>query len=106
MYKSECTKCMGKGHIRAYDHVAGGICFTCNGKGYIETKTKPVESKLFPITAVDNENDQRIIVFHIKAKSEKEALEKAAKRIDNCKGYIHGTSALATQEELNRLGAN
>lgn len=31
-----CPKCDGKGHIAVYNHVAGGCCFLCNGKGTVE----------------------------------------------------------------------
>jgi hypothetical protein len=31
-----CCKCGGKGRIRAYGHVAGGVCFTCAGHGTVE----------------------------------------------------------------------
>lgn len=31
-----CGKCDGKGRIRAYGHVAGGVCFLCSGHGTLE----------------------------------------------------------------------
>ena len=31
--KRICGKCGGKGSISEYGHVAGGVCFSCNGKG-------------------------------------------------------------------------
>lgn len=30
---NSCPKCGGSGHIAIYDHVSGGICFSCNGTG-------------------------------------------------------------------------
>jgi chromosome segregation ATPase len=36
--KLPCTKCNGKGTIRAYGSVKNGICFSCEGSGYHETK--------------------------------------------------------------------
>lgn len=32
--KNECGKCGGRGYIKCYEHVAGGVCFNCNGSGY------------------------------------------------------------------------
>lgn len=32
----ECPKCAGTGYIREYNHVAGGVCFLCNGKGTVD----------------------------------------------------------------------
>lgn len=29
----ECPKCMGRGVITAFRHVANGVCFWCKGKG-------------------------------------------------------------------------
>ena len=34
----ECPKCLGKGHIYGFSHVAGGVCFTCNGSRYVFTR--------------------------------------------------------------------
>lgn len=40
--KVECPRCLnGKGHIRAFTHVQGGVCFKCGGAGHIERKTAP-----------------------------------------------------------------
>lgn len=32
--KNECGKCGGRGHIKGYEHIAGGVCFQCDGTGY------------------------------------------------------------------------
>lgn len=29
----KCPSCLGSGYISAYKHVAGGVCFSCNGWG-------------------------------------------------------------------------
>jgi hypothetical protein len=29
-----CPRCLGAGKIGAFLHVAGGVCFQCNGEGY------------------------------------------------------------------------
>ena len=41
MRKVECQKCSGRGHITAYAHIHGGVCFTCGGKGYKLQKSAP-----------------------------------------------------------------
>lgn len=32
--ENSCPKCGGTGYIREFSHVAGGVCFYCNGKGH------------------------------------------------------------------------
>ena len=32
--KTDCPKCSGTGHIRAFSHIKGGSCFSCDGRGY------------------------------------------------------------------------
>lgn len=45
--KCECAKCNGKGEIKAFSGIAGGICFSCNGKGYVMLKKARVPSRKF-----------------------------------------------------------
>ncbi|QLO06886.1 Uncharacterised protein [Escherichia coli] len=48
MHKIECPRCLGgKGEIRAFRHVQGGVCFRCKGRGYVEVKTIPKPSVRF-----------------------------------------------------------
>lgn len=35
IYKIPCQKCASKGHIKEYKHVQDGICFTCDGSGFV-----------------------------------------------------------------------
>ena len=28
-----CTRCDGKGKVRGFSHIEGGVCFACGGKG-------------------------------------------------------------------------
>lgn len=38
---TKCVKCQGKGHIRAFQGYAAGVCFDCNGAGsFTETVEK------------------------------------------------------------------
>ena len=34
----ECSKCDGTGDIRAFSHIAGGVCFTCKGTGRLNVR--------------------------------------------------------------------
>jgi hypothetical protein len=36
MSTQSCERCGGAGHISAYSHVSGGVCFECNGTGRTE----------------------------------------------------------------------
>lgn len=45
--KCECAKCNGRGEIKAFSGIAGGVCFTCNGKGYVMLKQARVPSLKF-----------------------------------------------------------
>ena len=38
---NKCKKCNGKGRIHAYKHVHGGMCFRCNGDGYMPNAELP-----------------------------------------------------------------
>lgn len=40
-----CGKCNGKGEIKAYSNIAGGICFACGGKGAFTYNLKQYESR-------------------------------------------------------------
>ena len=40
-----CGKCSGTGNLTEYKHIAGGICFACNGVGYFERTLKQIEAK-------------------------------------------------------------
>lgn len=33
--RQPCPRCAGAGNIFAFKHVAGGVCFACNGEGYM-----------------------------------------------------------------------
>lgn len=35
---STCERCGGAGAISAYQHIAGGVCYECNGTGYSEQR--------------------------------------------------------------------
>jgi len=41
LYKRECGRCHGNGHLYQHIGVFHGVCFKCNGKGYVAVKTHP-----------------------------------------------------------------
>jgi uncharacterized protein YpuA (DUF1002 family) len=45
--KLTCTKCNGKGIIKAYGSVKNGICFSCEGSGYHEVKMNESDLKQY-----------------------------------------------------------
>jgi hypothetical protein len=46
-----CHKCDGSGHIRAFSHILGGVCFTCAGSGRVEVR-RPAANRYSPINAM------------------------------------------------------
>ena len=38
--QTECQRCEGKGHIRAFNHIKGGVCVKCNGTGTVKVSIK------------------------------------------------------------------
>lgn len=95
MIKTECAKCGGKGEIKAFSNIAGGVCFCCNGKGYIETKRKPSRCNQYQITAINKATGDRETVFHIKAKNEKQAIEMSIIQLMRGNLYIPESALLA-----------
>ena len=80
MFKVECPRCTGgKGVISAFKHVKGGVCFQCNGLGYVMRKTKPIKMHWYNCwTVIDGEGAFR---YSLKAPSETQALSKLKKKI-------------------------
>ena len=50
MYKVECPKCGGTGHLPMYAGIAGGVCFSCKGDGFKVYKTKPQPKQTWKIS--------------------------------------------------------
>lgn len=79
----ECQRCSGKGTIKAFSHVIGGVCLKCKGSGKQSTKPqKP--SKSFSLSFLwDDESDVNYNggdfcrCATIKAKTMAKATEKA-----------------------------
>jgi hypothetical protein len=80
LVKVECMKCSGTGHIQAFNHIMGGVCFACEGKGYRMLKSIPKPSKKYYVSIRMEENDAEIKQWiGVNAHSEKEALKKSQK---------------------------
>ncbi len=94
MIKVECAKCGGKGEIKAFSGIAGGICFFCGGKGYSLRKSAPKPSKKFAVSAELKESGERLTVFHVNAKSEKEAINKAVAQLSRGNAYVPNSAAV------------
>lgn len=82
--KTPCTKCFGKGNIRAFSHVQGGVCFSCGGAGYkmVSKSYKPSILFAIEVTCVSSDGcslkpGQRGVAYNIKARTAAEALRKA-----------------------------
>ena len=55
--KTECPRCSGKGNVRGYAHVLGGICFKCGGAGYVLTNYVSPELQAKRDAAAKAKND-------------------------------------------------
>lgn len=41
-----CPRCNGKGNITYYGHIAGGVCFKCEGLGKVKAvRQRPIKAK-------------------------------------------------------------
>lgn len=36
MENTKCIRCGGLGHIEGFSHINGGVCYDCDGLGYVE----------------------------------------------------------------------
>jgi RecJ-like exonuclease len=96
MYKVECGKCGGKGIIDLYKRIQAGTCFHCDGKGYTFQKNKPTKQAQYTIGATEKATGEQLQrVFTIKAKNEKQAIEKAVKTLSKGNGYIPETAFIS-----------
>ena len=79
LVKVECMKCSGTGYIRAFNHVMGGVCFSCGGKGYKMMKSIPKPTKSYYVYIQMEENSEPRQWLGEYGKSEKEVLKKVQK---------------------------
>lgn len=94
MMKVECGKCNGHGYIKAFNHIAAGVCFRCEGRGYHLRKRAPRKSFKYSFSAVLIETQETIgPIFWIKAYNDKDAMKKITKTL-NGKMYDVNTISL------------
>ncbi len=81
LVKVECARCLGgKGHISAFNHIQGGVCFQCGGKGYVMRKAAPRQMFWYRCwTVIDGEGG---FYWSLRAPSEQQALTKTRKKIE------------------------
>lgn len=94
-YKVECAKCGGRGEIKAFSGIAGGICFCCNGKGHVELKNAPKRSVKFQISAIAKDTGDRELVCWIKAKNESDAIRMAVAQLSRGNLYNPESAQIA-----------
>ena len=88
MITTECSKCAGKGNIKAFSNVDGGRCFSCSGRGVIVTKTAPKTSKRFAVSAQSKVDGTMGVVCFIKARNEAAALKAAIAQLQRGNAFI------------------
>lgn len=87
-YREECAKCNGKGEIKAFSGIAGGICFCCNGKGYVVLKSKRVKAAKFGVFAKLVETGHIVgPICYIKEKNDDAAIEMARFQLSKGNAY-------------------
>lgn len=50
-----CPRCNGKGTIKEYGHIRGGVCFKCSGKGKVNHRPRARVSREDPVMKAENE---------------------------------------------------
>jgi DnaJ-class molecular chaperone len=95
MFKVVCAKCAGKGEIKAYIGIAGGICFSCNGRGFNIQKSAPKKSPKFTVAAFHFERNEIVDpICTVTAKNEAEAVKKAIAQLSKGNAYDAKTATV------------
>ena len=84
MVKVDCLKCSGTGNIQVFSHVAGGVCFACEGAGFKTYKTKPVAKRTFAVSfqyGTVNAPTAFVHCWNINSRNKKSVERKAAAAI-------------------------
>lgn len=81
-----CPRCC-KGRITAFNHVQGGVCFRCRGKGTVLVRSVPAEKKTFLLFGLwldpehpNYNNGDWLHVMTIKTTSQATADKRAARQ--------------------------
>lgn len=70
-----CSRCDGKGDIRAYGHVMGGVCFKCSGSG--QQSSKPRTSIRWTVLSTNPTSGDRGDCYNIQAQTPVKAIARA-----------------------------
>ncbi|WP_235445366.1 DUF3489 domain-containing protein [Gulbenkiania mobilis] len=88
-----CTRCEGKGRLPHYANVLGGVCFKCGGTG--RQKTRPAApSRRWSVNAIRTTDHHDCVVFHVRAKTEREALNKASAALSRAREQIYDPTTI------------
>lgn len=94
MIKVECPKCAGQKIIKAFSAIAGGVCFSCNGHGFVERKSVSKKSIKWAVKAMPKDGGQMGVVFFLRAKNAASALREAQQRLQAGSYWISETATV------------
>jgi len=73
--------------------VLGGVCFKCGGTG--RQKTRPdAPSRRWSVNAIRTTDHHDCVVFHVRAKTEREALNKASAALSRAREQIYDPTTI------------
>ena len=72
----KCPKCNGGGYLSCYAGIAGGICFSCEGRGFKFGKA-PVPGVKWAVFGIDRNTGERARLYNVTAKTDTAAVAKA-----------------------------
>ena len=88
-----CTRCEGKGRLPHYANVLDGVCFKCGGTG--RQKTRPAApSRRWSVNAIRTTDHHDCVVFHVRAKTEQEAIKKASATLSRAREQIYDPTTI------------
>lgn len=102
MNKYPCPRCTnGTGIIKAFSHVKGGVCFKCDGKGFVMLKSAPAKPlpkwRVGAINKLQSHPGDHPVgavvfpIFSVAARTEEAAIKKAAEKLSRGNGYDANT---------------
>lgn len=72
----KCPKCNGLGRLSCYSNVLGGVCFSCDGKGFKVGKA-PTPSVRWAVIGLDRVSGERVALYFMRAKNATAAINAA-----------------------------
>jgi DnaJ-class molecular chaperone len=74
-----CDRCGGRGHIPAYNHVQGGVCFQCWGSG-VMTLRQPIPQRNIQHNILDDMKSRQDLELEAKYDAERKKILAGIKR--------------------------